>query len=315
MTLSATRILGSVRGTRFFESHHLTSGLKSAIPREKKGTISVETLDRFADKILPQIPKKWISHALGAAAHRQPPSWINKKLIQAFASFYQIDLSEVEKPLNEYASLGEFFTRKLKPGMRPIEGERIHPCDSLIIRSGVIHENTLIQAKGKTFQLNEFIPDNPWSEKFSEGLFATYYLAPHNYHRVHMPVSGKIQWVNVIPGELWPVNSWSVHRVPNLYCVNERVAVGIETEDGPCVVVLVGATNVGSITLAFDDAVHTNRGKQAKTEFKSYEKPMSLAVGDELGTFHLGSTAIVLYAPTFQLKPLKKGPVLLGQSL
>src|SRR5690606_6924016 len=102
----------------------------------------------------------------------------------------------------------------------------------VLIQSGAIHDDVLIQAKGKIFSLKQFIPENPWENDFLEGSFFTYYLAPHNYHRVHSSVSGAIAWSTLIPGELWPVNSWSVKNIDGLYAINERVAAGIQTPKG-----------------------------------------------------------------------------------
>ncbi|MEM7647487.1 MAG: archaetidylserine decarboxylase, partial [Pseudomonadota bacterium] len=213
----------------------------------------------FYDQILSQLPKKWISHALGTAAHWKVPALVNRRLLKAFSKAYKINLEELEKPLKEYRSLGEFFSRSLKEGARPVEGDLVHPCDGVLIESGVVHEDTLIQAKGKSFHLNKFIPENPWYQDFQEGSFFTYYLAPHNYHRVHCPADSKVTWSKLVPGELWPVNSWSVKNVDGLYAVNERVISGLETENGKMILVMVGATNVGRMSLAYDQNIVTNR--------------------------------------------------------
>ena len=229
--------------------------------------------------VMPQLPKKWVSHYLGALAHCKTPSLVNQKIIHAFAQFYQIDLQEIEKPLENYRSLGEFFARRLKGGSRPILGEPIHPCDGLLIESGRIHQDVLIQAKGQNYSLQDFIPDNPWAQDFSAGSFFTYYLAPHNYHRVHSPVAGQVKWSTLVPGELWPVNRWSVQNVPDLYAINERVITGIETAKGRVLVVMVGATNVGSISMSFDPNIKTNCLNKNERVHRSYEEGRPLEVG------------------------------------
>jgi len=272
--------------------------------------------DRINDVLMPRLPKKWLSHALGHWVWKKPPHWINKKLVGTFAKTYDINVGEAEKPLSHYSSLGEFFSRKLKPGLRPVDGELISPCDGRMIRSGYITDGKLIQAKGKLFSLSEFVPKNPWASEMEKGVFATYYLSPKDYHRVHAPVSGSIQWVQVIPGELWPVNGWSVRNVERLYAVNERVAIGLETANGPCVVVMVGATNVGSVSLSFDGDIRTNeKGGVTQPLFRQYQDSKKLEVGAELGAFHLGSTVVVLYGSTFNLNPLASKKVQMGQSI
>lgn len=265
------------------------------------------------DQVIPQLPKKWMSHALGAMAHWRLPQGVSQKLIASFASYYGIDLNEIEKPVSEYRTLGEFFSRALKEGMRPIQGEIVHPCDSVLIQSGRVYEDSLIQAKGKSFSLDKFIPDNPWSGDFREGSFFTYYLAPHNYHRVHSPITGKIKWSTVLPGELWPVNSWSVRNIDGLYAVNERVATGIETDRGRVIMVMVGATNVGRMSFTFDPNISTNRPGKKEKVHRAYSEGRDIAVGEEFGTFHLGSTVVVLYSKSFDFHHQGRKAVLMGQ--
>lgn len=275
----------------------------------------MSSFDRFSQSGLARLPKKWLSHTVGHWAQKKPPRWLNQKMIETFAKTYNINVAEAEKPLDQYQSLSEFFSRKLRPGARPIEGKVVAPCDGQMIRSGFVTEGQLIQAKGRSFSLKDFVPQNPWEENFLQGVFATYYLSPKDYHRVHAPVSGQICWAQVIPGDLWPVNGWSVRNVDQLYAVNERVAVGLETEFGFCIVVMVGATNVGSISLAFDSDIKTNERLGTSAVFRQYPEGPRLDVGDEMGTFHLGSTAVVIFDSSFGLKPLKKESVQLGQKV
>ncbi len=267
----------------------------------------------FYDQFMSQLPKKWLSHYLGRLSHLQAPSRLNQNIIKAFANYYKIDLDEAEKSVDQYNSLGEFFSRRLKEGVRPIEGDLIHPCDSALVSSGLIHEETLIQAKGKTFKLSEFIPENPWYKEFKAGSFFTYYLAPHNYHRVHSPFKAEVHWSTVVPGELWPVNSWSVKTIDRLYAVNERVAVGLSSPKGKAILVMVGATNVGSMSMSFDPNIRTNQLQKKEVVHRTYSEPRNLGVGDELGTFHLGSTVVLLFEQSWGFSHRPNKEVLMGE--
>ncbi len=274
------------------------------------------TLNNFLySQVIPQLPKKWMSHCVGRLAHLNIPQRLNKPLIRAFASHYNINLLEIEKPLEDYKTLGEFFSRKLKSGARPIHGEVVHPCDGQLIESGRVHKELLIQAKGKAYKMEEFLPDNPWADDFKEGSFFTYYLAPHNYHRVHSPVTGEVKWTTVVPGELWPVNSWSVKNVNDLYAVNERVVTGMETPKGKVIMVMVGATNVGSMSFSFDPNIQTNNPGKKEVVHRQYDHGRNLSVGDEFGIFHLGSTVVVIYDDNWDFHHKERTAVLMGQRL
>ncbi len=275
-----------------------------------------ETVNNFLyDQVVPQLPKKWLSHVVGKLAHLKIPQQVNRQLIRSFANHYNIDLSEIEKPLEDYKTLGEFFSRALKADARPIQGEVVHPCDSVLIESGRIHDELLIQAKGKSYRLSEFLPDNPWEQEFKKGSFFTYYLAPHNYHRVHSPVTGEVKWTTVVPGELWPVNSWSVKNVNDLYAINERVVTGIETERGKVILVMVGATNVGSMSFSFDPNIQTNNPRKKERVHREYAQGRPLQVGDEFGVFHLGSTVVAIYDSHWNLGHRQREAVRMGEKL
>jgi phosphatidylserine decarboxylase len=201
-------------------------------------------------------------------------------------------LAEAEFSIFKYPSIGAFFTRRLKPGIRPIaKNDFVHPADSLISQASELQNSELIQAKGKTYSLTEFVADLELSKKLQNGFFATYYLCPTDYHRVHSPVSGVIKKRIHIPGDLWPVNSWSTENIDSVFAVNERVVVEIETQQGMVAVVFVGATNVGKISLSFESDFFSNQGRQNKTT-KLHKTPIQK--GDELGVFHMGSTVVVI---------------------
>ncbi|HWU43335.1 MAG TPA: phosphatidylserine decarboxylase, partial [Bdellovibrio sp.] len=156
------------------------------------------------------LPKRRLSRWVGKFMHYRGPAWWAHLSIRAFASYYKINVGEAEKPLKAYASIGDFFIRHLKAGVRPVaQTWAVHPADSRITQSQVIDDGTLIQAKGITYRLQDFTQDSDCEKKWSGGFFLTYYLCPTDYHRVHSPVDGNIVSVRYMPGQLWPVNEWS----------------------------------------------------------------------------------------------------------
>lgn len=233
---------------------------------------------------------------VGYIVHLRLPGPLREWSIRTFGNYYKIDFAEAEKPIAEYPSIGEFFIRRLKAGARPVAESRIvHPADSRISQIGAIEMGRLIQAKGKTYSLESFLYDETALQKYENGLFATYYLCPTDYHRVHSPVTGRITAVTHIPGALWPVNEWSVGNIENLFCVNERVIVEFQTEWGPVALVLVGATNVGKISLSFESEILSNQPKRIKPQKIIYQPGPAINKGDELGIFHMGSTVVMCY--------------------
>lgn len=259
------------------------------------------------------LPKRRLSRLVGHLMHWEGPSWLIHPSIKAFASFYKIRLDEAERPYNDYPSIGEFFVRRLKPGIRPVgQSWAVHPADSRITQAATIDDGTLIQAKGHTYKLSEFTHDSDSDKKWAGGLFLTYYLCPTDYHRVHSPVDGVIKAVRYMPGMLWPVNEWSTQNVPNLFTVNERVLVEIETDLGVVGVVFVGATNVGHIVLTFDEQIRGNQEGPRLPQYKTYPEGIAIKKGEELGMFRMGSTVVMLYPPIFRQKFQKEldlGPV------
>ena len=244
------------------------------------------------------LPKNHLSYVVGQLVHIPLPSFIGKWIITAFARAYNINLDEAEYSVERYPSLGEFFVRRLKPGIRPLGTTwALHPADSVITQAAPIADGRLIQAKNKTYSLESFTRDPKALEKYNAGTFLTYYLCPTDYHRVHSPVSGEIKRVVHIPGALWPVNNWSTDNIHELFSVNERVLVEIETERGPVGVMFVGATNVGQIVLSFDPEIIGNQLLSEALREKSYNG-LKVQKGDELGMFRMGSTVVMLYGPT-----------------
>lgn len=208
-------------------------------------------------------------------------------------------MAEAERPLAEYQTLAELFTRRLRLGVRPIAtSQLVHPCDSEITQFGAMAGGTtLIQAKGINYPLAELLKNGALAKKLENGFFVTYYLCPTDYHRVHSPIAGLVTSITYVPGTLWPVNRWSVQAVPGLFTINERLIVEIASEGGSLAVVFVGATNVGKISLSFDSTFVTNqRPHPTQVQHLTLKQPVAITKGQELGTFHLGSTVVMVMA-------------------
>lgn len=250
--------------------------------------------------VMPILPKRDLSHWVGRAVHRRIPGRLGRASVEFFAKAYGIDMSEAEKPIAAYETIGDLFTRRLRPGVRPIGRWPVHPCDGAVTECGPIEKLQLIQAKGKFYSVPELLRSSREALPFEGGSFFTYYLCPTDYHRVHSPVDGRLTWVCHAPGELWPVNAWSVGAIPNLFAVNERVSMVLETSRGRAALAMVAATNVGNIQLAFDDSIATNlRGGERAAKEKRYDPGKEIRAGEELGVFRMGSTVVALFEKGF----------------
>lgn len=272
--------------------------------------------------LLRLLPKNTLSRAVGAACRMPAPRPVLRAVIRAFARKYGVDASEAERPIDEYPTFTEFFTRRLKPGLRPIApGELlpVSPVDGTVGELGEIVDGRAVQAKGKHYTLAELI-GGPSAEEdakqFAGGAFCTIYLAPYNYHRIHAPLGGEILGYVNMPGQLWPVNPVGVRNVEKLFCVNERLTTFLKTPRGACAVVAVGATNVGRIRAVYDDVV-TNAKRTRKPARKLYEQTVKVEKGGELAIFEMGSTVVLLFAPGVKLSSkLQPGqPIKLGEAL
>jgi phosphatidylserine decarboxylase len=256
--------------------------------------------------LLRLLPKNTLSRAVGAACRASAPRPVVRAAIRAFARKYGVDVSEAERPIEEYPTFTEFFTRRLKAGARPIAPGAllpVSPVDGTVGELGEIVESRLYQAKGKHYTLAELIGGPNADEdarQFAGGAFCTIYLAPYNYHRIHAPLAGEIAGYVNMPGQLWPVNPVGVRNIEKLFCVNERLTTFLKTPRGACGVVAVGATNVGRIRAAYDDVV-TNARRTRKAERKLYDPPLRIAKGAELAVFEMGSTVVLLFAPGVKL--------------
>ena len=246
-------------------------------------------------RYLRYVPKNRLSRFIGRLVHARLPKPIARWAVKWFASTYQIDVDAAGKPLDEYPSIGHFFTRDLREGLRPVESDFVSPVDGTLRNFGNIENGRLEQIKGKTYTLARFVGDD-YAKRYEKGTFFNLYLSPQDYHHIHSPVSGKIVRSVHIPGKLWPVNDWSLANVDELFSINERVISYIDCSLGLVAVVMIGATNVGKISVVYDSFVSNAFGGN-KTVVRDYESPHAIAAGDRLGTFHMGSSVVVLVEP------------------
>jgi len=225
------------------------------------------------------------------------------RLIRWFIRKYGVDMSEAAEPdPAAYATFNEFFTRALKPGARPIAQARvICPVDGAISQFGSIDRNQIFQAKGHHYTTTALVGgDETLAARFEGGLFATLYLSPRDYHRVHMPCDGTLVRMVHIPGDLFSVNPVTARGVPGLFARNERVVCMFESDSGPFVMVLVGATIVGSMATVWHGVVNSPRvGKPRAWSYGAGK--VSLRQGDEMGRFLLGSTVVLLFPASFHV--------------
>ncbi len=254
-------------------------------------------------------PKILWSRFLGWLVYANLPNFIIRPAMSWFIKTYKLNMAEAEYPVEEYKNLGQLFTRKVKPNTHTIEqGENIavSPADGHVLNAGKINDGTLIQCKGRDFHVSDLLQNKELASQFMNGSWCTVYLSPRDYHRVHHPVGGKVIKTHYITGQLWPVNQAAVQEVHTLFCVNERTVTYTESSMGLVATIMVGATSVGHISLAYDPSIHSNQGMPDLQ--KDYDQPIEVAKADELGTFHLGSTAIVLFASAdVQILPLTDG--------
>lgn len=238
-----------------------------------------------------RIPQHQLSRLVGKIAESEQPV-LKNAVIYAFKHQYGIDLSVAEKQkVQQYPSFNAFFTRALKQGERPIDqGDVVvSPADGVISQIGQIKDGQIFQAKGHQYSVEQLIADEKLAAPFKNGAFATVYLSPKDYHRVHMPFAGTLTETLYVPGELFSVNQTTASHIPALFARNERMVCLFDTELGRMAVVLVGAMIVAGIeTVATGKVVPSGH-----LELQHHQ--LALAKGDELGRFYLGSTAIVLF--------------------
>lgn len=245
-------------------------------------------------------PKHAVSRLVGKLAQANA-GWLTTFLIKVFIKKFNINMQEAqESDPKAYKSFNEFFTRPLKEGVRPIVNapqQLAQPVDGAISQLGPISQGRIIQAKGRDYSVKELLGgDQAMSDLFEDGQFATIYLAPKDYHRIHMPIEGTLKKMTYIPGELFSVNPLTAQNVDRLFARNERVVCLFDTPAGPMVLVLVGATIVASIETTWAGTVTPPRGSKMFSWSYENNNTFKFAKGDEMGRFKLGSTVIALFA-------------------
>lgn len=237
------------------------------------------------------VPQQKISSLAGRLAASRHPV-VKRAFIRSFAKAYHVKLDEYERgDFNAYESFNDFFTRELKDDARIIDNTDsgiVSPADGIISQLGQIQNHKLLQAKGRDYDIGQLLANTDDGDYFAQGSFATVYLAPSNYHRVHMPFEGTLTTTRYVPGTLFSVNNTTAANVPDLFARNERLVCMFDTEYGKAAVVMVGAMIVAGI-----ESVATGKITRSDTIQES-KHHMQLAKGDELGRFYLGSTAIVI---------------------
>jgi phosphatidylserine decarboxylase len=265
------------------------------------------------------MPKKLLTVLMGRLAG-MPLGGFTHRMIRKFVARYQVDMAEAADPrVESYATFNDFFTRPLRAGARPVSGASfVCPVDAAISQFGPIEHDQLFQAKGHSYSTRALVGgDQSLAHRFDHGHFATLYLAPRDYHRIHMPCDGRLTRMIYVPGELFSVNPLTARHVPGLFARNERVVCLFECAHGPMAMVLVGATIVGSMATVWHGVVNPPRTR-APREWRYDSDPVVLRKGEEMGRFLLGSTVILLFpknvlAFTPDWAPAK--PVRLGEAM
>jgi phosphatidylserine decarboxylase len=265
------------------------------------------------------MPKRLITSLAGKAANWRAGA-LTHAVIRRFVAKYGVKMDEAADPrIESYASFNDFFTRALAPGMRPLaNADFVCPVDAAISQFGPIEHDQIFQAKGHSYSTRALVGgDQQLAHQFDHGHFATLYLAPKDYHRIHMPCEGRLMRMIYIPGDLFSVNPLTARHVPGLFARNERVVCVFDTAFGPFVNVLVGATIVGSVATVWHGVVNPPRTREMR-EWRYDKEDIVLAKGAEMGRFLLGSTIVMLFPRnvlTFVPDWAPTRPVRLGEAM
>ena len=248
--------------------------------------------------VLPQyvMPKRAMTERAGALASGQRGR-LTTAMIRTFVRRYGVDMTEAANPdIASYPTFNDFFTRALKPGARPLaKADLICPVDGAISQFGDMDGKQILQAKGQHYLTTALLGgDETLATQFDHGSFATLYLSPRDYHRIHMPCAGRLTQMLHVPGDLFSVNPATARGVPGLFARNERVVCVFRNERGPFVLVLVGATIVGSIATVWHGTVTPPRAREVRS-WSYDDRTIEFAQGDEMGRFLLGSTVVLLF--------------------
>ncbi|WP_375759531.1 archaetidylserine decarboxylase [Corallococcus exercitus] len=248
-------------------------------------------------KLMRVLPKSAVSSVVGLATRLPAPAPVHHWAMRAFAKAYNVDMEEAEHTFEKYPTFAQFFTRGLKPGLRPVDGGEkvvVSPVDGRVSQVGYSDNGRCLQAKGIEYTVDELLGDSQAAKPFHGGAWTTLYLSPRDYHRIHAPLGGTITGYAYIPGEFWPVNPASVKNKQSLFCVNERLVTYLDTVAGKVAVVKVGATCVSRIKAAYED-ITTHLGQPGKVH--RYGAGIPVEKGGELGRFEMGSTVILCFEP------------------
>jgi len=252
--------------------------------------------DRFAVLLQYLLPKQALTVFAGKVANTRGGT-MTARLIQWFIGRYKVNMAEAANPdIHSYATFNDFFTRALRSDARPLaQADFICPVDGAISQFGRIEKDQLFQAKGHSYSSTALVGgDRDLAAQFQDGSFATLYLSPKDYHRIHMPCDGRLTRMIYVPGDLFSVNPVTARGVPGLFARNERVVCVFECAHGPFVLTLVGATIVGSMATVWHGVVNPPRSRDVRVW--EYDKQnVALKKGDEMGRFLLGSTVVMLF--------------------
>jgi phosphatidylserine decarboxylase len=244
------------------------------------------------------VPQHALSRLTGWLAGVRHPLWLKNWAISRFIRMFGVDMTEaVESQPEAYTNFNAFFTRPLRAGLRPLaEADIVSPADGCISQIGRIEESGLLQAKGRHYSTWALLGgDDERAAWFRNGTFATIYLAPRDYHRVHMPIDGELLATTYIPGKLFSVNSTTAAGVDRLFARNERLVCYFDTAAGPMAMVLVGAMVVAGIDTVWSGQVSPPQRRPQRSDYRNLPEPVTLAKGEEMGRFQLGSTVILLF--------------------
>ncbi len=245
------------------------------------------------------VPQHLLSRCTGWLAELEHPAWLKNWVIARFIDHFDVDMSEAREPDHQrYANFNAFFTRALVDDARPIDDDAdvVCPADGAISQLGTINYGRVFLAKCQDYSEVELLGGDPeWASRFAGGHFATIYLSPRDYHRVHMPVAGKLLATTYIPGDLFSVNTVTAQNVERLFSRNERLVCYFDTEFGPMAMILVGAMVVAGIETVWSGQVAPPPKTPLSQDYAQLPEPVALAKGEEMGRFKLGSTVILLF--------------------
>ena len=263
-----------------------------------------------AAQVLRVVPRVRLSQAVGRLCDARVPASLSRLAAGIYCRAYGVNMDEAAARDSPYASFDDFFTRELRGGVRPLAPSAVvSPADGRLEQLGPVTAGGQITVKSTSYRVGELIGDEQEARRYEGGSFAVVYLSPGDYHRVHSPAAGRLVLVRSLPGDLFPVNSIGERHVPNLFVRNQRVALVIDTPNiGRITLVMVGAIIVGRITVTALGGADTRPGVYP------IEPPAPVGAGDEVGVFHLGSTAVLFVEPG---TPLRRdlGPIRYGQAL